>query len=64
MNQSFVIAAIVFLGIMVGFHLIANTLINLNTYSPDMLKKVNKRWLISTLIGLVILYVVYGRAGP
>jgi len=32
--------------------------------TEEELRKINKRWYISFIIGAIILYTVYGRAGP
>jgi len=58
MSQSFVISATVFTIIMVFFHIIKDIFLA-TKLSPEMRVKVNKRWLISTAIGLFILYLVY-----
>ena len=58
MSQSFVISATVFTIIMVFFHIIKDVFLA-TKLSPEMRAKVNKRWLISTAIGLFILYLVY-----
>ena len=49
---------------MVTFHIIKDIIIKGRTISPDMRSKLNKRWLISTVIGLILLYLMYGREGP
>jgi len=58
MSQSFVISATVFTIIMVFFHIIKDVFLA-TKLSPEMRAKVNKRWLISTAIGLFILYLMY-----
>ncbi len=59
MSQSFIISATVFVIIMVIFHIVKD--IFLTTYlSSTMRTRVNARWLISTTVGLLILYLVYG----
>ena len=58
MSQSFIISATVFTIIMVFFHIIKDIFLA-TKLSPEMRVKVNKRWLISTAIGLFILYLVY-----
>ena len=58
MSQSFVISATVFTIIMVFFHIIKDVFLA-TKLSPEMRAKVNKRWLISTGIGLFILYLTY-----
>ena len=58
MSQSFIISAVAFIVIMVIFHIIKDVF--LATKLPlEMRVKVNKRWLISTAIGLFLLYLIY-----
>ena len=58
MNQSFIISALTFIVIMITFHIIKDVF--LATKLPlEMRVKVNKRWLISTAIGLFLLYLIY-----
>ena len=65
MSQSFIISATVFIVVMVIFHVIKDVIIRgYNNITPDIRSKINKRWLISTAIGLIILYLMYGREGP
>jgi len=63
MSQSFIISATVYLIVMVIFHIIKDIFID-RGLSPKMRSRVNNRWLISTAIGLIILYILYGRDGP
>ena len=58
MSQSFIISATVFTIIMVFFHIIKDIFLA-TKLSPEMRAKVNKRWLISTAIGLFLLYLIY-----
>ena len=58
MSQSFIISATVFTIIMVIFHIIKDVFLA-TKLTPKMRAKVNKRWLISTGIGLFILYLAY-----
>jgi hypothetical protein len=58
MSQSFIISATVFTIIMVFFHIIKDVFLA-TKLSPEMRAKVNKRWLISTTIGLFLLYLMY-----
>ena len=58
MSQSFVISATVFTIIMVFFHIIKDVFLA-TKLTPEMRAKVNKRWLISTAIGLFLLYLMY-----
>jgi len=58
MNQSFIISATVFTIIMVIFHIIKDIFLA-TKLTPELRAKVNKRWLISTGIGLFLLYLIY-----
>ena len=58
MSQSFTISAVVFIVIMVIFHIIKDVFLA-TKLTPEMRAKVNKRWLISTAIGLFLLYLMY-----
>jgi len=65
MSQSFIISATIFIIVMVIFHIIKDIIIRgYDNITPDIRSKINKRWLISTGIGLIILYLLYGREGP
>ena len=65
MSQSFIISATVFIIVMVIFHIIKDIIIRgYDNITPNIRSKINKRWLISTGIGLIILYLLYGREGP
>jgi len=61
MSQSFIISAVTFIIVMVIFHLLRDVIIRVMEIDVDSnkLQKYNKRWLISTAIGLVILYLIY-----
>ena len=58
MSQSFIISAVVFIVVMVTFHIIKDIFLT-TKLTPDLRLKVNKRWLISTAIGLFLLYLIY-----
>ena len=58
MNQSFIISATVFTIVMVMFHIVKDIFLA-TKLTPELRIKVNKRWLISTAIGLFILYLMY-----
>ena len=58
MNQSFIISATVFTIVMVMFHIVKDIFLA-TKLTPDLRAKVNKRWLISTGIGLFLLYLIY-----
>ena len=58
MSQNFIISATVFTIIMVFFHIIKDVFLS-TKLTPDLRSKVNKRWLISTGIGLFLLYLIY-----
>ena len=58
MSQSFIISAVAFIVIMVIFHIIKDVFLA-TKLTPEMRVKVNKRWLISTTVGLLLLYLMY-----
>ena len=58
MSQNFIISATAFTVIMVIFHIIKDVFLA-TKLTPDLRSKVNKRWLISTGIGLFLLYLIY-----
>ena len=58
MSQSFIISAVAFIVIMVIFHIIKDVFLA-TKLTLEMRVKVNKRWLISTAIGLFLLYLIY-----
>ena len=64
MSQSFIIASTVYIIVMVIFHIVKDIIIRRQHITSDQRSKINKRWLISTGIGLIILYLMYGREGP
>ena len=64
MSQSFITSAVVFIIVMVIFHIVKDIIIRGHNIKPDIRSKINKRWLISTGIGLILLYLMYGREGP
>ena len=59
MSQSFLISATVFVIVMVIFHIIKDIFLSTHI-SSTMRTRVNSRWLISTTIGLLILFLLYG----
>ncbi len=60
MSYDFTISALVFTIIMILFNIVKDFII-LPKYnvSEEQLKKVNKRWYISFVVGIVILYLMY-----
>ena len=64
MSQSFILNAVVYIIVMVIFHIVKDIIIRGHNITPDIRNKINRRWLISTAIGLVVLYLLYGREGP
>lgn len=64
MSQSFILNAVVFIIVMVAFTLIKDIIIRYYNITPEISKKINRRWLISTAVGLIIIYLMYGREGP
>lgn len=62
MSQSFITSAVVFISIMTVFHVIKDIILKNYTISAAHREKLNKRWLISIGIGLVILFLLYSCA--
>jgi hypothetical protein len=60
MSQSFVISAVIFTIIMVIFHIIKDIILPKGV-SGELNRKINVRWLVSTVIGYIILFLLYGR---
>ena len=58
MSQSFIISATAFTIIMLIFHIIKDVFLS-TKLTPELRAKLNKRWLISTGIGLFLLYLMY-----
>ncbi len=65
-NYQFVYAMLSFTIVMVIFNLVKDVLLipYLKITDRDVINKLNRRWYISFIIGTVILFLVYGRAGP
>ncbi len=65
-NYQFVYAMLSFTIVMVIFNLVKDVLLipDLKITDRDVINKLNRRWYISFIIGTVILFLVYGRAGP
>jgi hypothetical protein len=64
MSQSFTLSAVIFIIVMVIFHIVKDIIIRGHNITPALRSKINKRWLVSTAIGLILLYLMYGREGP
>ena len=64
MSQSFIVSALVFIIVMVTFHIVKDIIIRGQNITPDIRSRLNKRWLISIAIGLILLFLMYGREGP
>lgn len=64
-SYEFVISTLTFTIVMVLFNIIKDYLI-IPQFKPSKatLESINKRWYISFIIGVIILYVVYGRGSP
>jgi len=65
LNYEFITALLSFTVVMVVFNIIKDFIIipqfNLSRKTLD---NINKRWYISFIIGAIILFLIYGRAGP
>ena len=59
MSQSFIISAVVFVIVMVIFHIIKDIILKGYNINSDQKIKLNNRWLIATGIGLFLLYLMY-----
>ena len=64
-NYEFVSSLLSFTIVMIIFNVIKDFVI-IPQFNPteEELRKINKRWYISFIIGVIILYIVNGRAGP
>ena len=65
-NQDFIIALLSFTIVMVIFNLVKDMFLipYLKVTDKDTIDKINKRWYISFFVGTVLLFLIYGRAGP
>jgi len=59
MSQSFIISAVVFVIVMVIFHIIKDIILRGYNINSDQKIKLNNRWLVATGIGLFLLYLMY-----
>ena len=59
MSQNFLISATMFIIVMVIFHILKDIILKGYSLTADQRSKVNKRWLISTAVGLFLLYLMY-----
>ena len=60
---TFTINALIYLLVMFLFFTITDYFI-LPKVDPRVKHTIERRWIISTVIGFIILYLLYGRAGP
>jgi len=60
MSQSFILSAVVFTIVMVLFHIVKDVILGSYISTPSIRRQLNKRWLISTAIGFILLYILYG----
>jgi hypothetical protein len=65
MSQDFVLATLTFTIVMVMFSIIKDYYI-IPKFNPSnkKLERLNRRWYISFIVGVVLLYIVYGRGSP
>tara|TARA_R100000231_G_scaffold30840_1_gene27137 strand:+ start:1715 stop:1915 length:201 start_codon:yes stop_codon:yes gene_type:complete len=65
MSYDFVIAALTFSIVMVLFSLVKDFII-VPRFDPskETLKRLNKRWTYSFVLGFILLYLIYGRGSP
>ena len=65
LNYEFITALLSFTVVMVLFNIIKDFfIIPQYNLSRKTLDNINKRWYISFIIGAIILFLIYGRAGP
>ena len=65
LNYEFITALLSFTLVMVLFNIIKDFIITPQfNLSRKTLDNINKRWYISFIIGAIILFLIYGRAGP
>mgnify|MGYP001197378072 CR=1 FL=1 len=65
-NPEFVMALLSFTVVMVLFNLVKDMFLipYLKVTDKSTIDKINKRWYISFFIGTLLLFILYGRAGP
>ena len=65
MSQDFVLATLTFTIVMVIFNIVKDYYI-IPKFKPSnkKLERLNRRWYISFIVGVVLLYVMYGRGSP
>ena len=65
-NPEFVMALLSFIVVMVLFNLVKDMFLipYLKVTDKSTIDKINKRWYISFFIGTLLLFILYGRAGP
>lgn len=65
-NPEFVMALLSFTVVMVLFNLVKDMFLipYLKVTDKSIIDKINKRWYISFFIGTILLFIIYGRAGP
>lgn len=63
MMTDFTLNALFFMIIMFAFFTISDYFI-LPKVDPRVRRTIERRWIISTVIGFIVLYLLYGRAGP
>ena len=65
-NPEFVMALLSFTVVMVLFNLVQDMFLipYLKVTDKSTIDKINKRWYISFFIGTLLLFILYGRAGP
>lgn len=65
-NYEFIASLLSFTIVMVIFNLVKDFILvpYLKITDKNLLDRVNKRWYISFIIGVLLLYITYGRDGP
>ena len=60
MSDGFITSAVVFTIVMVIFHILKDILLQGRKITADTRARINKRWLISLVVGLGFLFLLYG----
>lgn len=63
MEYQFIINTLIFLIIMGSFFILTDYFI-LNNIEPIKKRLIERRWVVGIVLGVVILYYMYGRHGP
>lgn len=57
--DSFITSVLVYTIVMTMFHIFKDVILSGRNITPKMKDKLNKRWLISYVVGVIFLYILY-----